>query len=672
MARISRSKAAAQLKSLRRSLRRHSYLYYVQDRPEISDRDYDALYEKLVQLEKQFPDLVTPDSPTQRVGGEPLEEFATVEHVSPMLSLESTRKEADVQRFDERVRESASDVHYLLEEKFDGASVEILYRDGSISRAATRGDGRRGEDITANVKTIHSVPLHLLPEARKIPPFLALRGEVIMNISDFETLNRTLLEKGDVPFANPRNAAAGSLRQLDPRITAERPLNLIVYEILAVEGEEFRTDHEAIDALKAWGLRVPASVFRSGKVEELIRRHAQWVEDRERLDYEIDGVVIKVDELGIRKKMGTTSHHPRWALAYKFEPRRERTRVVGIAVQVGRSGVLTPVALMRPVEVGGVTVSRATLHNRREVERRDIRVGDLVRIQRAGDVIPEVVERIKEPGRGRKPRFSMPRRCPSCGADVVQEGPFTICPNRFGCPAQLKGRIVHFASKQALDIDRLGEETVSALVDHDRVKNLADLFHLKPADLLRIEGFADRSARQLIEAIQKSGRGVELRRFIYALGIPGVGAAVARDLAEHFQSLDALRHADRGELEVISGVGPKMSLSIHDFFEETRNGKVIDGLLKAGLSLVQPRRSAGPLEGRRFVFTGSLDHYSRREAERLVESLGARATSSVSSETDFVVAGKDPGRKLKDAKARKVKVLSEKRFERLVGRARGD
>jgi DNA ligase (NAD+) len=596
-----------------------------------------------------------------------------VEHMAPMLSLDATREESEIRRFDERTRRSLNGkVRYLLEEKFDGASVELVYESGMLKRAVTRGDGQRGEEITENIKTIRSVPLKLAAENRKPPKLLAVRGEVVMKIPAFEALNRKLLETGNEPFANPRNAAAGSLRQLDPRVTAERPLEVVVYEIMAFEGERFATDSQALKSLEDWGLPTPKKILPVSTASEIVEHHARLAEERDHLPYEIDGVVIKLDDLGARDKLGSTAHHPRWAIAYKFAPRGEETRIEQIAIQVGRTGVLTPVALMRPVEVGGVTISRATLHNRKEVQRKDIRLGDLVRIQRAGDVIPEVVERISESGRKREPPFEMPSKCPACGSRVVERGPYTICPNRFACPAQLKGRLKHFASKRALDIDGLGEETVSALVDRKLVRDLADVFRLKKDDLLRLEGFAERSAAKLVNAIQNSRRN-ELGRFLYALGIPEVGAAVARDLAQHFRNLESLRKTNREELQKVSGIGPTMSDAICEFFRDKRNQRVIDALLEAGLEIIETKTARRqPLKGKTFVFTGSLDRFSRSEAKKLVESLGGRATSSVSQQTDYVVVGSEPGSKFDQAKAQGLKTLSESRFLDLLREAGAD
>lgn len=668
---LAEAEARELIEALREEIHRHDYLYYVLDRPEISDAEYDRLFERLRRLEDAFPQLVTPDSPTQRVGGRPRDEFPSHEHAAPMLSLDSTAESEQVRRFDERVRKAAGrGVRYVLEPKLDGASIELVYEGGVLVRAVTRGDGRVGEGVTENVKTIRSVPLRLRGGGRRVPPFVAIRGEVIMYISAFEALNRRLIEAGQEPFANPRNAAAGSLRQLDPRVTAERPLDLLAYEILAVAGPAFRAHSEALDALRAWGLKLPERIETGESADEILNYHARWAADRDTLDFEIDGVVVKVDDLALREALGTTAHHPRWALAFKFPPRKEVTRVEDIMVSVGRTGVLTPVALLRPVEVGGVTVSRASLHNREEVKRKDVRVGDLVRVQRAGDVIPEVVERMEEPGRKRAEPWRMRDRCPACGTPVVERGPITYCPNRFGCPAQLKGRIQHFGSKDALDIEGLGEETAAALVEHGLVKGLADLFRLRPEDLVQLEGFAERSAQKLVDAIQSRKR-TELARFLHALGIPEVGVSVAADLAEHFGSFEAIMDASREALEAVPGIGPKMSEAIRGFFEDVRNRAAIQELLAEGIELVAPARAAAgrPLEGLRFVFTGGLERFSRDEAKRVLEALGARVTSSVSAQTDYVVVGVDPGSKLDDARRLGVKTMDEDGFVDLLRKA---
>jgi DNA ligase (NAD+) len=502
---------------------------------------------------------------------------------------------------------------------------------------------------------------------REVPPFLALRGEVIMRIDAFEELNEKLLAEGRSPFANPRNAAAGALRQLDPQVTASRPLDIYVYDVLASGVSTLGTQWDVLGALKSWGLRVNDLPRRVNSVDEVLDYHGDLLERRDDLDYEIDGVVVKLDDIALRGTLGATSHHPRWAFALKFPPRREVTRVLKIVPRVGRTGVVTPGAIMRPVEIGGVTVSRANLHNREEVARKDIREGDLVRIQRAGDVIPQVVERLDEPGRDRAPAYRMPTDCPSCGTKLVERGPFTVCPNSFGCPAQLAGRLEHFASREALDIEGIGEETAKLLVDQGLVRRLPDLFALRPEQLVLLEGFAAKSASKLVDAVDRAAT-VELHRFLYGLGIPETGVTVAKTLAGHFGTLSALRQASAETLEAVDGVGPKMAGQIAGFFADERNRAVLDDLVSDRVTLVE-RESGdrdGPLAGQNWVFTGGLSLMSRKKAQELVESLGARATSSVSKETSCVVAGSDPGSKYEKAVKVGVRVLDEDGFVEML------
>jgi DNA ligase (NAD+) len=660
-----RSEAEKSIRELRAQIRHHDYLYYVKDAPEISDEAYDGLFNELKALEKQFPGLVTPDSPTQRVGGIPLDKFPTIQHVVPMMSLDSSQDEAALQRFIDRIRKAVGDVGYVVEPKFDGASVELVYEDGVLVRASTRGDGRRGEGVTENIRTIASVPLRLRDSHTE--GVLAFRGEIIMRIREFEELNERLMVEGKEPFANPRNAAAGSLRQLDPKITAQRPLDVFVYDLLAGAEDEVSTQWDARAVLRNWGLRVHEEARRVSSVEQVLDFHRDLYERRDDLEYELDGVVIKVNDLAVRDRLGATSHHPRWAFAYKFPPRKEITRVLRIFPSVGRTGVVTPVAMLRPVNLGGVTVSRASLHNREEVARKDVREGDRVRVQRAGDVIPQVIERVDEPGRKRTRAYQMPNHCPSCGTLLLERGPYTICPNGLECPAQLVGRIVHFASRDALDIEGLGDETARLFVERGLVRQLPDLFHLAPGQIVELEGFAEKSAANLVDAIRRSAL-VELHRFVYGLGIPEVGAAVARELARHFRSFDEIRQATGDELEAVPGVGPKMAERIEAFFRDEHNQRILDGLLDDEVTLVQPKGTAasGVLEGIKMVFTGGLGRITRREAQELVESLGGRATSSVSKEIDYVVVGTDPGSKFEKAQKLGVKTLTEDEFLELL------
>ena len=663
--RPSRGEVADEIDRLRAELRHHDYLYHVEARPQLLDEEYDRLFGRLKALEELHPDLIAPDSPTQRVGAEPQGQLETLSHSVPMLSLDSTQDEAVVRRFDERVRKVVDGpVTYLLEPKLDGASIELVYEHGFLSRAVTRGNGRSGEGVTENVKTIPSVPLRLREAVHPAPELLAVRGEVMMYISEFEAFNERLVAQGDEPYASPRNTAAGAIRQLDPRITAQRRFEFLAYDVLAVRGVAFRRDREGVAALREWGFRVPDDMSVVESLDDVLDFHRRWTQVRDALDYEIDGIVIKLNELDARADLGSTSHHPRWALAYKFEPRKEVTRVERIAVSVGRTGVLTPVALLRPVQVGGVTIARASLHNREEVKRKDVRGGDLVRIQRAGDVIPQVVERVTEPGRKRGEQFVMPAVCPACGTAVEERGPFTACPNRFGCPAQLKGQICHFASRNALDIAGLGEETAQLLVRQGLVRELADLFDLEPDALLELPGFAAKSAENLVAGIRRR-REPELERFLFALGIPEVGVTVARDLARHFRGIEAIRSATEEELAAVPGVGPVMSETIHGFFENGQNRLAIDGILGRGVAPIAPKGPVGtsaPFAGRKFVFTGALTGLSRARARELVEMAGARVVGAVSQETDYLVVGDDPGSKHQEAVELGVTMLDEVEF----------
>ncbi len=661
--------ARQRIEALREQIRRADYLYYVLDTPAISDAAYDRLYKQLRDLEAEHPDLVTPDSPTQRVAGQPRPGFTEVEHTADMLSLDSDDDEDAVHRFATRVANGLDRdaVTYVVEPKLDGLSVELVYEAGQLVRAATRGDGRVGEDITANVRTIGSVPLRLREEERPAPTQLSLRGEAIILIDEFEQLNARLTQEERPAFANPRNAAAGALRQLDPAVTAQRPLVVYAYEIMRVDGAGFDSQWQALQALRDWGFRVSRHVAKADDIDAAIAHHHRLEEQRDHLEYEIDGVVIKLDDLAARDRLGATAHHPRWAFAYKFEPRREVSEIMDIVVQVGRTGKLTPVAMLRPVDVGGVTVSRASLHNREEVERLDVRVGDRVRIQRAGDVIPQVLERIDVPGAKRSRPFKMPKRCPSCGAAVVSPGgPLDYCPNGLACPAQQGRRIMHFVSRDALDVRGLGGRTVEQLREAGLVESVVDLFELQESDLVGLEGFAETSARNLIEALGVA-RQMPLDRFLYALGIPEVGVQTARDLAAHFGSIDAVVRATQEELEAVPGIGPIVAEAIYDFMSSPSTRETIAALLDHGVKLDESTpASATDLAGLTFVFTGGLERMSRGQAEELVRSLGGRTASSVSKKTDYVVAGSDPGSKYEKALKLGVEVLSEDEFLKML------
>ena len=662
----------AKLIALRNEIRRHDYLYYVKDRPEISDSQYDRLFRDLAELEQAHPELVTPDSPSQRVGAPPLQELVKVPHEQPMLSLDSIVDESEVLAFDQRMRREleALSVEYSAEPKFDGLSVELVYNHGVFTRGATRGDGTTGEDVTINLRTIRSLPLQLHAKSDH-PDHLVVRGEVYMRLDDFQVLNRRMTERGGDAFANPRNAASGSLRQLDSTITATRPLVVTCYEIMALSTPVPPTHWDELETLAQWGLPVPTHRRLCASINEVMTFHHETESIRDQLPYEIDGVVVKVNRRDWQGRLGMKSRSPRWAIAYKFAPRKEITVVQAIVVSVGRTGTLTPVALLKPVEVGGVTISRATLHNADEVARKDIRINDTVKVERAGDVIPAITERIPVPGEQRSDPFRMPDHCPVCGSSVGREGAYFYCTGQLVCGAQLKGAIEHFASKHALNIEGLGKKTVAQLVDQGLVQSLDDLYRLTKDDLVKLDGFADRSATLLLGSIAGS-KTVPLDRFLMGLGIRQVGQHIAKVLAREFGSLNEILSADRERLQQIREIGPEISDSLVAYCAEPRNRKVITQLQESGVQ-VAPGMATGdriksPLAGKTFVFTGGLDHFSRTDAQQAVEAAGARLASSVSKKTSYLVVGRDPGSKLEQARMLGVMILTEQEFAALVGK----
>ena len=665
----------ARLIALKDEIRRHDYLYYVKDRPEVSDSHYDRLFRELTDLEQAYPELVTPDSPTQRVGAPPLESLIKVPHEQPMLSLDSIVDQEEVQAFDQRMKRELETpaVEYSAEPKFDGLSVELVYDHGTFTRGATRGDGTTGEDVTVNLRTIRSLPLQLQAQSG-FPDHLVVRGEVYMRLDDFQTLNRRITERGDDAFANPRNAASGSLRQLDSTITATRPLVVTCYEIMALSTPAPVTHWEELEQLARWGIPVPTHRRLCASIDDVMAFHRETESIRDRLLYEIDGVVVKVNRRDWQHRLGMKSRSPRWALAYKFTPRKEITVVQDIVVSVGRTGTLTPVALLKPVEVGGVTISRATLHNADEVARKDIRIGDTVKVERAGDVIPAIAERVPMPDEQRNDPFLMPDHCPVCGSNVGREGAYFYCTGQLVCGAQLKGAIEHFASKQALNIEGLGKKTVAQLVDEGLVRSLADLYRLTKDDLIKLEGFADRSATALVESIAGS-TAVSLDRFLMGLGIRQVGQHIAKVLAREFTSLEEIMAADRERLLQIREIGPEISDSLVAYWSEPRNREAIAQLQTLGMQIApgmaKGNRKESPLAGKTFVFTGGLDHFTRDEAQRAVEMAGARVASSVSKKTSYVVAGRDPGSKLDQARMLGVPILTEQEFGALIGEEKG-
>lgn len=664
--------AKARVESLRNIIRYHNERYYQFDSPEITDAEYDLLMVELDQLERQYPSLLIPDSPTQRIGAKPLDKFSSVRHLTPMLSLGNAFSDAEIVQFDERIkrlRGLEEDFSYIVEPKLDGLAVNLIYEKGILKQAATRGDGETGEDITLNVKTIRSLPLSLkiLPDF-PIPELIEIRGEVCIELDAFRKLNLRRVEDGDPPFANPRNAAAGSLRQLDSKIAAKRPLIIYAYTIGYISDILIANQNEALKRLSNWGIPVNPLVEEASNLSECIDYYHRLMEIRDTLSYEIDGIVIKVDSYEIQTQLGFVSKSPRWAIACKFPPRQETTIVEDIIVQVGRTGVLTPVAFLKPVAVGGVVVSRATLHNLNEIRKKDISIGDTVIVQRAGDVIPEIVRVLTEKRTGTEKPFLMPSRCPECGSEVIQmEDEAAHRCIGLACPAQIKERIRHFASRSGMDIEGLGDKLVSQLVDKTLIRDPADLYYLKKPDFMQLERLGDKSSDKLIAAIEKS-KVTPLDKLIFSLGIRHVGEHVARILAREFASLDKIVEAEEGVLLLVRDIGPEVAGSIARFFREPQNLFVLDKLRSAGLQLtVTTSDSPSPITGKSFVFTGTLKSLVRDEAKRLVLSKGGAVHSSISQKTDFVVAGETAGSKMDKALAYNLTILTEEQFLHMIG-----
>ena len=664
--------ALKKISELRKIIEYHNQRYYQQDAPEISDAEYDRFMRELQNLEARFPDDELASSPTQRVGAAPLAKFASFTHPSPMLSLANAFSEEEIIDFDSRLKRLASidNISYVTEPKLDGLAVNLIYEKGVFTKGATRGDGTVGEDVTQNLKTISSLPLRMKKsEQAPIPSFVEIRGEVYMEKYPFEKLNRRRMEEGEEPFANPRNAAAGSLRQLDSKITAHRPLNIFLYGIGNVQGISFTTHWEVLRALSSWGFPVNKLIEQAHDINTCIRYFERITSLRDTLPYDIDGVVIKVDSLALQNRLGNISRNPRWALACKFPAQQETTIVKDIIVQVGRMGTLTPVAVMEPVNVGGVMVSRATLHNEDEVIKKDIRVGDTVIIQRAGDVIPEVVKVIPEKRTGKETKFKMPVKCPECGSEIVRfEGEVAHRCVNISCPAQLKEHIWHFASRGAMDIEGLGEKLSAQLFDAKFISDPADLYFLTKDKLLGLDRQAEKSAQNLIDSIARS-KNPPLDKFIYALGIRHVGERTAKLLAERFGSIENLMAAKIEDLTAVNEIGTEIAASIVEFFHESKNKAVMKKFAKAG---VAPQRKGislnAPLAGKSFVFTGAMGSMGRNEAKEIVENLGGVVHSSVTKKATYVVAGVDPGSKLDKAKSYGIRVISEAEFLKLINK----
>ena len=652
---------AARVVELRAEIRRHEHAYYVLDQPEISDAEYDALFLELRRIEEERPALVTPDSPTQRVGGEASEQFAKVRHRSPMLSLQNAFDEGEIRAFDKRVRAAIGDeVTYCAELKIDGLAINLTYEKGRLQRAATRGDGTVGEDVTANIRTIRSVPLTITP-LKGLPDLFEVRGEVYFPIAAFEKLNREVEASGRPRYVNPRNTAAGSVRQIDPNVTASRDLQTFMYT-LDPSGPT-RSQWEVLGALEKMGFRVNKHRRRLSSVDEVIEYHAEWQRRRHELEHEIDGIVVKVDGFLQQLELGFVARSPRWAIAFKYAPEEAETEVEEIACYVGRTGVLTPVAHVKPVVVGGVTIRNITMHNEAQVNEKGVYVGARVVIHRAGDVIPEIVS-VKEP----KPGWKMPATCPVCGGEVVREEPYIAhrCINPF-CGAQRLERLRHFASRGALNIEGLGYATLDQLIKREWVEDPTDLYRLTKEQVVQLDGFAEKSAQNLLDRLAESRR-PQLGRFLYALGIPQVGEATADLLAGDFGTIEKLSAASEEDLQRVEGIGPNMAREVHLYFQG-HGGKLVAKLIAAG---VEPQAveapGDGPLTGKTFVFTGTLETMSRPDAEALVRKLGGKAGSAVSAKTDYLVAGPGAGSKLEKAQKLKVAVLDEEQFLALVPR----
>jgi DNA ligase (NAD+) len=662
------------VEELRSQINYHDYRYYVLNDPEISDTEYDALMRNLRRLEEQYPQLITPDSPTQRVSGQPVEAFGIVEHRVPLLSLANAFSDDELHAWHRRASNLADTDAFAMvcEPKIDGLAVALVYDGGRLIQGATRGDGVRGENITENLRTIRSIPLSLA--GKNAPSLFEVRGEVYMPKRAFERLNEELADRDERLFANPRNAAAGSVRQKDPRITARRPLDIWIYALGWTEATTPGTHWEVMQWLGSLGFRVNPDNARCETVDQVARHYRQWVEKRESLDYEMDGIVVKIDDLSLHERLGFVGREPRWAVAYKFPPTQATTKLVDIKVNVGRTGSLNPYAVLEPVEVGGVTLKLATLHNEDDIRRKDIRIGDTVIVQRAGDVIPQVVGPVVSKRTGRERRYTTPKKCPVCRTPVVRPPgeAMSYCPNR-ACPEQAFRLLTHFVSRGAMDVDGVGEALSAALLKEGLVQDPADLYYLTKEQLVGLERMAEKSAENVIDAIATS-KERSLGRLVFALGIRHVGSEMAAVLAQQFGSLDALAQASEEELVAVPAVGPKIAESVHEFFRDESNRRVIEKLRRAGVRTEAPLAAAapreGPLSGLAFVVTGTLSRWSRHEAENLIRSLGGSAGSSVTKKTDYVVAGESPGSKLRKAEQYGVPVLNEGAFVKFLRQRR--
>ncbi|MCK5387500.1 MAG: NAD-dependent DNA ligase LigA [Gammaproteobacteria bacterium] len=664
-------KIQQRIESLREEINAHNYSYYVLDNPEVPDSEYDRLLHELGDIEEQYPELISPDSPTQRVGATPLDSFSEVKHEVPMLSLGNAFSDQDMSDFDKRIREGveSENIEYAAEPKLDGLAISLLYKNGLLVRAATRGDGRTGEDVTLNIRTIDAIPLKL--RGKDFPPVIEVRGEVVMPKAGFEQLNIQQIEKGEKPFVNPRNAAAGSLRQLDPKITATRPLSFYSYGIGLIDGMSLPNKHsDMMNKLKSWGLRInPESRVVKG-AQGCVDYYESLAKKRNDLPDEIDGIVYKVDELKFQDVMGFVSRAPRWAIARKFPAQEEMTKLTGIDIQVGRTGALTPVARLEPVFVGGVTVSNATLHNQDEIDRLDVRVGDNVIVRRAGDVIPQIVSVVKSKRTGKPRRFHLPDTCPVCGSETArfEDEAVTFCTGGLFCEAQRKEAIKHFASRRAMNIDGLGDKLVEQFVDEGLIHTVADLYLLDVESLIKLERMAEKSAKNLVTSLEKS-KTTTLARFIFSLGIHSVGETTAQTLANHFSTLENIMHASEDKLLEVPDVGPIVAENLITFFKQEHNIEVVEQLIFVGINWPKIQKKSvdeQPLAGKTFVVTGTLETMGRNDAKAALQELGAKVSDSVSKKTDYVVVGENPGSKASKAADLGITILDEKALIELL------
>lgn len=662
--------ARGQIEKIREQICCHDYKYYVENKPEISDQAYDKLMHQLIELEKAHPELITPDSPTQRVSEHPVEGFDKVKHKAPMLSMDNTYSAQELREFDKRVGKNlpGEAISYVVELKIDGVSISLIYKDGKLSKGITRGDGVTGDDVTQNLRTMPTIPLRV-HKLQGFPKLIEVRGEVYMPRKGFDRINKEKEKNGEELFANPRNAAAGSLKLLDSAVVSKRNLDIFNYAIGYAEGSDLETQWQVLGFLREHGFKTNPHIKSCKNIEEVIEYCNQWQERKEGLEYDIDGMVIKVNSLRQQRELGATTKAPRWMIAYKFPAERATTKLKDIIVQVGRTGTLTPVAVLEPVHLSGSIVSRATLHNAEDIERKDVRVGDMVTIEKAGEIIPQVVAPLLDKRTGKEKKFHMPDKCPVCGSKVKQyPGEVAVRCDNPSCSAKQKEKIKHFASRSAMDIEGLGEAMVELLVDNKLVSDIADIYTLKYEQIIKLPRMADKSTRNLLEAIQKS-KGEDLSRLIFGLGIRHVGVHAADILASEFNSIDKICEQDAESLSNISEIGPVMAESIYEFFHNPENNKLVKRLKSAGVKTTQAKRTdKGRLAGKKIVLTGTLSSFSRDEAEELIKNEGARISSSVSERVDFVIAGENPGSKYDKAKKLNLKIIDETEFKKLIGK----